>query len=98
MHEMSIALDVCHMAEAAVGPDQASHVVVVGLDVGDDAGVDPDNLQFCLEVLLAQPPFGRARPAIQRHQGDVLSLRYLELDDETPLPTTPSASGPGGVA
>lgn len=82
MHEMSVALEVCRMAEQQVGAARLGEVVTVGLEVGDDAGLEVENLRFCLETLLAQPPFGHARPVIQRRRGDVLRLDYLELDDE----------------
>jgi Zn finger protein HypA/HybF involved in hydrogenase expression len=95
---MSLALEVCRMAEAHVGREQLARVVAVGVEVGDDAGVEPDNLGFCLEVLLSNPPFRHARPEIQRQRGDAICLRYLELDDELPgaagEAARPAAEGP----
>ncbi len=82
MHELSIALEVCRLAEAQVGAEQAPQVVTVALDVGDDAGVEVDNLLFCLTSLLGEPPFAGARPVVQRCRGDVLRLAYLEVDDD----------------
>lgn len=84
MHEMSIAMEVCSIAESHVPPEQLGNVVEVGLEVGDRAGVEVDNLQFCLEVLLTSPPFGAAKPVIQRVAGDVLRVSYLEVDDGRP--------------
>lgn len=84
MHELSVALEVCRMAEAQVGRDTVAQVVIVGLDVGDDAGVEVSNLQFCLEALLTEPPFKNAQPVIQACRGDVLRLAYLEIDDDRP--------------
>jgi len=78
---MSIALEVCRMAEERVGTEALGSVRAVGLEVGDEAGVEADNLAFCLEALLAAPPFGGARPVITRRRGDVLRLAYLEVDD-----------------
>lgn len=83
MHEMSIALEVCRLTEEQVGRRGLASVLVVGLEVGDDAGVEVGNLEFCLEALLSRPPFGRARPVIKRSRGDVLRLDYLEIDDDT---------------
>lgn len=84
------------MAEEHVGRDQLSRLTAVGVEVGDDAGVEPESLRFCLEVLLSSPPFARAKPELRRRSGDVLQLSYLELDDEpstvaaeTPLPALP---------
>jgi len=84
MHEYSIALEVCRLAETQVGADTVAQVATVALEVGDDAGVEIDSLQFCLEVLLKEPPFSGATPIIQRCQGDVLRLDYLEVDDGRP--------------
>lgn len=81
MHEMSIALEVCQTAERHVGADQLPNVVEIGLDVGDDAGVVVDALEFCLEAALATPPFTGAKPAISRMSGDVLRVTYVEIDD-----------------
>lgn len=84
MHELSIALEVCRMAEDQVGWDRLPAITVVGLEVGDDAGVELDNLAFCLEALLERPPFGAASTDIRRCGGDVLRLSYLEVDDGRP--------------
>ena len=81
MHEMSIALDVCRIVEDQAGGASLADLLTVALDVGDDAGVEPESLEFCLEVLLKQPPFGSARPLITRVAGDVLRVSYLEVDD-----------------
>lgn len=84
MHEMSLALEVCRMAEERLTPVQLSQLVTVAVEVGDDAGLEPANFEFCLDALLQQPPFRGARPLIQRLPGDVLRLAWLELDDGRP--------------
>lgn len=84
MHEMSIALEVCRITESHVGRASLARVLEVGVVVGDRAGVEPDNLEFCLEALLSRPPFGRARPALERVEGDDLRVSYLEVDDGGP--------------
>jgi Zn finger protein HypA/HybF involved in hydrogenase expression len=81
MHELSVALEVCRMAEEQFGPDRSARLRLVGLAVGDDAGVEPGNLSFCLDALLSQPPFGQARAAVVRYPGDVLRVDYYEVDD-----------------
>jgi Zn finger protein HypA/HybF involved in hydrogenase expression len=86
MHEMSIALEVCRIAEeqaVAAGPGAGS-VVAVGVEVGDDAGVELSSLTFCLESLLAAPPFAGAKAVITRSPGDVLRVSYLEVEDGRP--------------
>ncbi len=84
MHEMSIALEICRIAEAHVGAEALPNVVTVAVDVGDDAGVDLTSLDFCLHAVLAGPPFARAQPVLVRCPGDILRVRYFELDDDHP--------------
>lgn len=84
MHEMSLALEICRIAEDQVGIDALRRVREVGLVVGRDSGVEPDNLVFCLEALLEQPPFAGAKTAMELSPGDVLRVDYLDLEDERP--------------
>lgn len=80
MHEMSIAMEVARIAEEKLG-DAAPQLVCVAVEVGDDAGVEPANLEFCLEAVFATPPFVFAKPQILRCGGDMLRVAYLEIDD-----------------
>lgn len=79
---MSVALEVCRMAEERVGLDTLGLVSALALEVGDQSGVEPDNLEFCLDVLLGQPPFRGAKVVMNRTPGDALRLDYIEIDDE----------------
>ena len=72
------------MAEARLTAEQVPQLVEVGIEVGDDSGLEPENLRFCLEALLQQAPFRGARPMIRRTSGDALRLDYLEMDDGRP--------------
>ena len=81
MHEMSLALEVCRLAERQVGREALRSVTTVAVVVGDDAGVERENLAFCLEALLGMPPFAGARPLLLPVPGDALRLDYLELED-----------------
>lgn len=83
MHEMSIALEIARIAEERLG-GAAPRLVAVGVEVGDAAGVEPASLEFCLEAVLATPPFSGAKGLITRARGDVLQLAYLEVDDGNP--------------
>jgi Zn finger protein HypA/HybF involved in hydrogenase expression len=84
VHELSLALEVCRIAEGQVGPEALPRVTEVGLLVGTDAGIEVENFRFCLEALLTAPPFRRARPALERCPGDELRVTYLEVDDGGP--------------
>ena len=84
MHEMSVAMEICRIAEDQVGLDALPWVREIGVVVGLDSGVEPGNLRFCLEALLEQPPFDGARTAMEMAAGDVLRVDYLDLEDERP--------------
>lgn len=96
MHELSIALEVCRIAEEQLGREALCRVTEVAVEVGNDAGVEVSSLEFCLEALLSSPPFGSARPVIVRTRGDVLRMSYFELDDDTPLATPYDGRPTGG--
>ena len=83
MHEFSVAIEVCRMAEERLGAT-APQLRAVGLEVGDASGLEADNLIFCLDALLTQPPFGHARSTVRRLPGDELRLDYLEVEDDGP--------------
>ena len=84
MHELSLALEVCRMAEAHLAPGCAGQLRAVRVEVGDDANVEIENFRFCLEALLGAPPFAGAIPTITACPGDDLRLASLEIDDERP--------------
>ena len=72
------------MTESRLRPGEGPRLRQVGVVVGDDAGIEADNLRFCLEALLSAPPFGRAVPIITRTVGNDLSLAWLEVEDGRP--------------
>lgn len=84
MHEMSVALEICRITEEHVGRQGLDRVREIGLVVGRASGLEPDNLLFCLEALLEQPPFARARVAAEITGGDELGITYLDVEDERP--------------
>ncbi len=67
-------------AEAAASPGGV-RLVALGLEVGEDAGVELESFRFCMQALLASAPFGGAHVALTRVPGDALRLSYLEIDD-----------------
>jgi Zn finger protein HypA/HybF involved in hydrogenase expression len=80
MHELSVATEICRIAEAHSGGYPA-RVTAVGIEMGQDCGLEPANLVFCLDVLLAQPPFSRARAELKTIPGDDLRVDYVEVDE-----------------
>lgn len=84
MHELSLAMEICRLVEAHVGAEALPAVSAVGVVVGDEAGVELSSLTFCLDALVAQPPFAGARVDVTRVPDDSLRLDYVEIDDERP--------------
>lgn len=84
MHEMSVALEICRIAEEQVGLPTLPLVREVGVLVGTDSGVEPRNLEFCLTALLSHPPFSDATAVMELEPGDDLRVTYLEVDDDGP--------------
>jgi Zn finger protein HypA/HybF involved in hydrogenase expression len=84
MHELSVAVEVCRMAEERLRPEELARLRTVEIIVGDQAGLEPENLRFCLEALLGAPPFGRAVPAITVTPGRDLALARMLVDDDDP--------------
>jgi len=84
MHEMSVAMEVCRIAEDQVGFAALCKVREIGVVVGHDSGVEPDSLRFCLDALLGSEPFRGARAALELTPGDELRVSYLEVDDDRP--------------
>lgn len=78
---MSIALEICRIAEERLGLDALASVTEIGLAVGEEAGIDTGSLVFCLGALLSAPPFAGAGAAVRPVAGDSLRLDYLEVDD-----------------
>ena len=72
------------MVEERLPPGDTRQVRRVGVIVGDEAGLEPDNLSFCLDALLSQPPFGSAFAVLNRCPGDDLRVDYFEVDDANP--------------
>lgn len=84
MHELGLALEICALVERTVGPARVPTVTALGLVVGDEANVEISSLTFCLEAVLAEPPFARPCVHLVRAPDDALRLDYVEMDDDGP--------------
>lgn len=84
MHELSVAVEICRLAEEHAGRAGPAGVRVVAVEVGAGAGLEPDNLRFCLEAILGAPPFGGARPELTLVPGGDLRVAWLEVEDGGP--------------
>lgn len=81
MHDLSLALEVCRQAEGILRTSNGCRVTALGVEVGAGAGVELENFRFCLETLLADPPFGGTRAELAPVEGDDLRLAWVEVDD-----------------
>jgi hydrogenase nickel insertion protein HypA len=54
MHEMSLALEIRSICERELTRQGDGQLVAVGVEVGAFAGVDAQNLQFCLDAVLSE--------------------------------------------
>lgn len=81
---MSLALEICRIAEEQVGREALPRVREVGVEVGITSGVEPDALEFCLDALLCHAPFDGARVVMSTDPGDDLRVTYLEVEDVGP--------------
>jgi Zn finger protein HypA/HybF involved in hydrogenase expression len=84
MHELSLALEVCRLAEEVLEREGGTAVRGIGVEVGADAGIEVANFRFCLEALLTEPPLTGSRAEILASPGDSLRLAYVEVDDGRP--------------
>jgi Zn finger protein HypA/HybF involved in hydrogenase expression len=84
VHELSLALEVCRLAEDILVRERGVAVNGVGVEVGSDSGIELENFRFCLDALLREPPFTGARADLRPVPGDALRLTYVEVDDGRP--------------
>lgn len=74
-------MEICRVARDKLGKKGAGQLRLVALAVGREAPVETDNLTFCLDALLSQPPFGQGRVEVRGCPGNDLRIDYLEIDD-----------------
>ena len=84
MHELSLALEVCRLAEEVMIRERGVAVRSLGVEVGRDAGVELDNFRFCLDAIMQEPPFVGGSAEYLPAAGIDLRLTYLEVDDGRP--------------
>ena len=84
MHELSLALEICRIAERTVGTERLRLVRELELEVGTESDVEVANLSFCLDALLSHRPFVEASHRIVRAPGADMRVLSLEVDDGGP--------------
>lgn len=81
MHDLSLALEVCRRAERLMLQQEGVALTAVGVEVGEECGVELENFRFCLESLLRDPPFNGTRAELTPVGGGDLRLAWVEVDD-----------------
>jgi hydrogenase nickel incorporation protein HypA/HybF len=61
MQELTMARDILEIIRAHVPPGSEGGVETVRVQIGELAGIMPENLDFCFQSLLADTPFNGAR-------------------------------------
>jgi len=82
MHEMGVASSVLDAVHKELHRFPGRRATKVGLRIGEFAGVDPDSLRFCFEVLVKDTELDPLALDIEwRATSDALDFAYLELDE-----------------
>ncbi|MCD4708196.1 MAG: hydrogenase maturation nickel metallochaperone HypA [Candidatus Sabulitectum sp.] len=88
MHELSLAVEVIHMAEGELVPGFSLKRIT--LSVGMLSSVNPDSLQFCLESLLEQKGHRSVQLELNRIEALLLcrdcGIQYKTADVYEPCP------------
>jgi hydrogenase nickel incorporation protein HypA/HybF len=80
MHELGIASNVLEIIGKAMESRPGARLRRATVRVGDFSGVDPESLQFSLEVLAKDAGFEGAVFLLERSPDDALDLTDLELE------------------
>ena len=81
MHELGIAAGILDAIRAETASRAPARAVKVGVRIGEMAGVNPNSLAFCFEVLVKDSGLEPLELAIEPGQADELDFAYLELEE-----------------
>jgi hydrogenase nickel incorporation protein HypA/HybF len=81
MHEVCIAQGILDAVRTETAARQPARAIKVGVRIGEMAGVDPDSLAFCFEVLVKGSDLEPLELAIEPGKLDELEFAYLELEE-----------------
>ncbi len=81
MHELGIAESILDAVRKEAVVNSPARPVKVGVRVGALAGIDPDSLSFCFEVLVKGSDLEPLALAIEPGAADQLEFAWLELDE-----------------
>ena len=83
MHEVGIAASVLDAVRTEVGQRPGYRAAVVGLRIGELAGVDPESLQFAFDALVKDSEFEPLSLSVDwvPQPPDCLDFAFLELEE-----------------
>lgn len=80
MHEVAVAGGILDAVRTETAARRPARPVKVGVRIGEMAGIDPESLAFCFEVLVKGSDLEPLELAIERGAADELEFIYLELE------------------
>jgi len=81
MHEVGIAEGILNAVRTEAAAHKPARATKVGVRIGEMAGVDPDSLTFCFDVLVKGSDLEPLELAIEPGKLDELEFAYLELEE-----------------
>ncbi|HEV2444489.1 MAG TPA: hydrogenase maturation nickel metallochaperone HypA [Candidatus Sulfopaludibacter sp.] len=81
MHELGIASSILDAVRAEAAAHRPARPVKVGIRIGELAGIDPNSLSFCFEILVKDSGLEPLALAIEPGATDDLEFAYLELEE-----------------
>ena len=81
MHELGIAQSILDAVRAEAAVHRPARPVKVGVRIGEMAGIDPNSLEFCFDVLVKGSDFEPLSLSIEPGATDDLEFAYLELEE-----------------
>ena len=83
MHEMGIAAAIVEVVQRYVPEERARLVRRVHVRLGEETPVLPDSLDFCFRAIVLGTPYESATLDIHRVASNELTVRELELADDS---------------
>ncbi|MBI5529074.1 MAG: hydrogenase maturation nickel metallochaperone HypA [Deltaproteobacteria bacterium] len=80
MHELGLTQDLVDLVTAKAVAEGVAKVISVRLMVGEFAGVEPDSVSFCFEVVSRGTVAENARLEIERVPGREFRVVSMEVD------------------
>lgn len=81
MHEIGIASDILDAVRKETALRPPARATKVGVRIGEMAGIDPESLAFCFDVLVKGSDLEPLALAIEKGGTDELEFTYLELEE-----------------